>query len=83
MRLLKKNERKEVRCSVSEEVLTYVMDTVAPKLVSSLFAGRQEFWDSLLPEGLNVIVQAAVAKFKELYDECGTGSKKSSRLFIR
>ena len=46
VRLLKKNERKEVRCSVSEEeVLTYVMDTVPPKLVSSLFADGLEFWN--------------------------------------
>ena len=84
VRLLKKNERKEVKSSVSEEeVLTYVMNTVPPKLVSSLFTDRQEFWDSLLSERLNAIVQVAVAKFKELYDECGTGSNKSSRLFIR
>ncbi len=41
------------------------------------------FWDSLLPDKINHLIESAVAKFEVLYDDCSTGSNKSSKLFIK
>ena len=84
MRLLKKDERSRIKKSVAkEQVLAYVLNSVPSKLVSSMFPERKVFRDSLLPQKISYLIESAVTKFDVLYDDCSTGSNKSSKLFIK
>ena len=60
-----------------------ILKNVPTQLISPLFPEREVFWHSLLPEKIVLLVGSAVAKFVTLYDECGKGSSKSSRLYLK
>ncbi len=82
-KMLNISERQYLKTSVQNEVvLVGVLKSVPAQLIGHLFPEREVFWKSLLPEKIGVLVQSAVTKLLTLCDECGSGSSKSTRLYL-
>ena len=84
VKLLNADER---RCLlnriVKEDVLAYVQKVVLSRLFSELFPAREAFWKYLLPDKIQTLVYSAVSKYVTLYQECGKGADKNTKLYLK
>ena len=83
VRLLKVQERLQVKDVNQAAIVSYVHETVTKTLVPSLFPERMELWQSICnTEKLNSFIHTAAEKYISLYDQYSKGKEKYANLYL-